>query len=225
MSQADRVDEEDKQWQLRRERDRLAAESEDDWVWLVLYPDWSHGYLQMLTLMPESKDVANDLADWMIEIFGAASCAREHKRPRCPPEARASPRRVTSPRRSPVQTGPTPDTSETSETDSEMPIAFISRRLSTPRSSFSGSRRPQVRQGSDETLTSRPSPPGSDGTLIDVDSALLADLAKAEAGRLAPPAPARGVSELKATTGNGTPTLTGAELLKRRRLLDAHIFE
>jgi hypothetical protein len=43
---------------LKRERDKLGKETEDDWVQLVLFSDWSHGYLQMPTLMAESKAVS-----------------------------------------------------------------------------------------------------------------------------------------------------------------------
>jgi hypothetical protein len=204
--------------QLRRERDRLAGESADDWVRLVLYEDWSHGYLQMCSLMTEATDVVNDLADWMAEAFVAAAA---RVRARSPPAAGLA-HRVASPRRAPVPT-PNASASETDETDGEAPIAFVSRRIGTPRSSFSSSntRRPNLRQGSDDALAGRSSPPGSDGTLVELDAA---DAAKA--GRLAPPLTPRGVSELKTgTPGSATPTLTETELMKRRRLLDAHIFE
>lgn len=60
---------------MKRERDKLSRESEDDWVQLVvrfiyfwcliqlddinsqLFAEWSHGYLQMATLMSEAKVV------------------------------------------------------------------------------------------------------------------------------------------------------------------------
>lgn len=44
--------------ELRKERDRLAVESEEDWVQMVLFSEWSHGYLQMPTLMPEAQTVS-----------------------------------------------------------------------------------------------------------------------------------------------------------------------
>ncbi len=43
--------------QMKRETDRLGRESENDWVELVLLADWSHGYLQMPTLVPSAKEV------------------------------------------------------------------------------------------------------------------------------------------------------------------------
>ncbi|KAF8894039.1 Alpha/Beta hydrolase protein [Infundibulicybe gibba] len=42
---------------LKQERDKLARESEEDWVQMVLFSDWSHGYLQMSTLMTEARAV------------------------------------------------------------------------------------------------------------------------------------------------------------------------
>ena len=54
---------------VRREHDRLAAETEEDWVRLVIFSEWSHGYLQMPTLMREARGVIDDLADWIDESF------------------------------------------------------------------------------------------------------------------------------------------------------------
>ena len=44
--------------ELRAERDKLAEEDESDWVQMVLFSDWSHGYLQMPTLMSEAQAVS-----------------------------------------------------------------------------------------------------------------------------------------------------------------------
>ena len=43
--------------EMKRERDKLAGEEESDWVQMVLFSDWSHGYLQMPTLMTEARAV------------------------------------------------------------------------------------------------------------------------------------------------------------------------
>lgn len=43
---------------MKEERGKLARETEDDWVQMVLFPDWSHGYLQMAALMKEAKVVS-----------------------------------------------------------------------------------------------------------------------------------------------------------------------
>jgi hypothetical protein len=223
MSQSDRNGTEEAR-KFRRERDRLASESEDDWVRLVLYEDWSHGYLQMPTIMPEAKDVINDIGDWINETFaGAHSSASEH-----------SPRRG-SPKKAPrALHAAGADASGTSgtETEGDSPISFVSRRMTTPRQSFSSIRRPPVpRSGSDETVAGRSTGTGtSDGTLVEVDAALSADVAKVkEDTRAASPRPLalpRNVAELKgAMPGSATPTITETELMKRRRLLDAHIFD
>ncbi|KAI8993039.1 Alpha/Beta hydrolase protein [Trametes punicea] len=60
---------------LRREYERLARESEDDWVQMNIFSEWSHGYLQMPSLMREARGVIDDLADWMEEVFELDSSA------------------------------------------------------------------------------------------------------------------------------------------------------
>jgi hypothetical protein len=42
----------------QRERDKLARETEEDWVQMVLFSDWSHAYLQMPGIMSEAKAVS-----------------------------------------------------------------------------------------------------------------------------------------------------------------------
>ncbi|KAI0706850.1 Alpha/Beta hydrolase protein [Cerioporus squamosus] len=54
---------------LQREYERLAAETEEDWVRMVIFSEWSHGYLQMPSLIREVRGVIDDLADWMGEVF------------------------------------------------------------------------------------------------------------------------------------------------------------
>lgn len=54
---------------LRKERDKLKRQTEEDWVRMVLFSDWSHGYLQMLSLMEEAMSVVEELADWLNEAF------------------------------------------------------------------------------------------------------------------------------------------------------------
>jgi hypothetical protein len=43
---------------LKRERDKLYKQTEEDWVQLVIWSEWSHGYLQMPSLMSEAKAVS-----------------------------------------------------------------------------------------------------------------------------------------------------------------------
>lgn len=44
---------------MKRERDRLAQETEDDWAQIVIFSEWSHGYLQMPLIMPEAYAVCD----------------------------------------------------------------------------------------------------------------------------------------------------------------------
>ncbi|KAG6831689.1 hypothetical protein H0H92_008332 [Tricholoma furcatifolium] len=54
---------------MKKELHKLAIETEDDWVQLVLFSEWSHGYLQMPTLMLEARAVIEELAEWINEAF------------------------------------------------------------------------------------------------------------------------------------------------------------
>src|ERR1700683_4122173 len=66
---------------MKKERDRLAKETEEDWVQMVLFSDWSHGYLQMPALMSEARGVIEDLGDWIDEAFWRLSERRSEERP------------------------------------------------------------------------------------------------------------------------------------------------
>jgi len=55
--------------ELKRERDKLAKENEEDWVQMTLFSEWSHGYLQMASLMKAAIPVINELGDWIHQAF------------------------------------------------------------------------------------------------------------------------------------------------------------
>src|SRR5262249_8755084 len=55
MSQINIDTESETMEEMKKERDKLAGETEEDWVEMVLFSDWSHGYLQMPAIMPEAK--------------------------------------------------------------------------------------------------------------------------------------------------------------------------
>ncbi|KAA1474229.1 alpha/beta-hydrolase [Dentipellis sp. KUC8613] len=57
---------------LEKELERLEGECEEDWVQMQIFTEWSHGYLQMPTLLPEAKAVIRDIADWMDDMFTMA---------------------------------------------------------------------------------------------------------------------------------------------------------
>lgn len=48
---------------------RLDTENEEDWVEMALFPEWSHGYLQMGRLMKEATAVILDIGTWIGEAF------------------------------------------------------------------------------------------------------------------------------------------------------------
>ncbi|KAI0328607.1 alpha/beta-hydrolase [Cubamyces sp. BRFM 1775] len=60
---------------LRREYERLRTEGDEDWVQMHIFSEWSHGYLQMPSLMREARGVIDDLADWMDDVFAGAVAA------------------------------------------------------------------------------------------------------------------------------------------------------
>ena len=65
---------------LKRERAKLAAETEDDWVQMVLFSDWSHGYLQMPALMTEAVAVSSatfsSLTKGLMSVFRSSRSSR-----------------------------------------------------------------------------------------------------------------------------------------------------
>ena len=56
---------------------RLDTESEEDWVEMALFPEWSHGYLQMGRLMKEATAVIVDIGMWIGEVFEGSKAAGE----------------------------------------------------------------------------------------------------------------------------------------------------
>jgi len=55
--------------EMKKEHAKLASESESDWVQMVLFSEWSHGYLQMPTLMSEAKAVSTYFFDAMTVLI------------------------------------------------------------------------------------------------------------------------------------------------------------
>ena len=59
----------------REEWAQLDTESEEDWVEMALFPEWSHGYLQMGRLMKEATTVIDDIGVWIGEVFEGSKLA------------------------------------------------------------------------------------------------------------------------------------------------------
>ncbi|KZT26689.1 alpha/beta-hydrolase [Neolentinus lepideus HHB14362 ss-1] len=223
---------------LRRELDRLAAESEDDWVQMVIYSEWSHGYLQMPMLMSEARAAINDVADWMDDVFSARGegvaadrLAGASNSLRVPSTAAPVSRDVGA---------------STSETETDDPITFVTKKRS-PRSSVTeGSDKSHVsRASSDDTLHEEPVEQLPKVVVADeVDQRPTASTEQPENAARARPTPrldilhgsilempeevperVRSPRRGSASKGTWTATITETELMRRRRMLDSHIFE
>ncbi|GAA6053206.1 hypothetical protein JCM3770_000031 [Rhodotorula araucariae] len=61
-------------------RDPLLDEDEDDWVRTSIIAGWSHGYLQMVSLLPAAEKVITMHADWVAEAFDRARAKDEQNK-------------------------------------------------------------------------------------------------------------------------------------------------
>jgi len=60
---------------LEDELSHLDVESDEDWLQMQIFSGWSHGYLQMPSLMPEAQVAIDDLATWIQDVFATVSPA------------------------------------------------------------------------------------------------------------------------------------------------------
>jgi len=58
---------------LEDELGYLGLESDEDWLQMQIFSGWSHGYLQMPSLMPEAQVAIDDLAAWIQGVFATVS--------------------------------------------------------------------------------------------------------------------------------------------------------
>ncbi|KAG8956174.1 hypothetical protein FRC04_004250 [Tulasnella sp. 424] len=124
---------------------RILAETDQDWVQLRIVEGWSHGYLQMHSLIPEVGLALQHLAEWMEDIFARQRLERdgvahasamkgnadeeiEGRRSMTTPKARKQSAEKAAQRRQ--DTG-------TSETETEGPLTFTPKKRRTPPTSFS----------------------------------------------------------------------------------------
>lgn len=217
------------------ERDQLARETEDDWVQMVLFSDWSHGYLQMMALMSEAKAAVEDLADWIEDAFVRHSGKEERTNKvfeamdvrgtkKKKETRRNSSQASRSPTKRPIFHAPSTGNSDadgngkvdespfasSTETD-DSGITFVARKRGG-----SGTPVQQPRRDSDERRDMTEMKQGYPSPTL---SSEHSDVAAAQRDR---------------ESGNGTPRagngktgqrITETELMRRRRLLDAHIFD
>ncbi|KAF5380497.1 hypothetical protein D9615_004574 [Tricholomella constricta] len=202
---------------MKKERDKLGKETEDDWVQMVLFSEWSHGYLQMPTLMGEAKAVIEELAEWIDVAFARNSekCGN----------------------RSPLKFSGALTSSET-ETD-DPGITFIPkkyqngsslaghdehlREITKPVKALAANHREDSSDESEAYISDRtasPIPKSRD----ERDHGMLNHLRETytpvpNSSPHPPDTPKSGQRQ-----SAGTP-ITETELMRRRRLLDSHIFE
>ena len=55
------------------------AKVEEEWVRLAIIEGWSHGYLQMSTLMPEAREAIYRIGEWICDAFVAHNVGRSHE--------------------------------------------------------------------------------------------------------------------------------------------------
>lgn len=179
---------------LRQERYQLSKETEDDWVSMVLFAEWSHGYMQMNMLMSEVQGVIDDIADWMDEAFVKAQHPASS-------DALDSNSNSTSMQTKKVRVV-SPGTSET-ETD-DPGLSFVPRKYRTPSTSLSEDTH-RIQSESSDTLRGSEAHTSKLSTDIDDHNALT-------------------TTKGKSTKQTGH-IITEEELMNRRRMLDAHIFD
>ncbi|KAG9038711.1 hypothetical protein FRB95_000301 [Tulasnella sp. JGI-2019a] len=209
---------------------RILDESDEDWVQMRIIEGWSHGYLQMLQLIPDVRVVLKHFAVWMQDIFD--SRAREFELEK---QDLRNARVAAVIRKGSPYARKRMESNGASEAETDDPITFVPKKKRSPPSSFaavpdedgsSGSRSsstltgpstpetnivdglpiPTVRiSGSNRRLETTPSRP----------ERYINGTGAARSGQASPP---------KTATKAGTPTVffqsnqVEAELIKRRKV-------
>ncbi|OCH95128.1 alpha/beta-hydrolase [Obba rivulosa] len=200
---------------LRRERDRLAAQCDEDWVQMQIFTDWSHGYLQMPALMPAVRTVINDLADWIDAVFLRKDDANGAGRRR--PSPGHLRRLVVPPDVGGIDDSSTPFTSET-ETESE--LTFVPKKRSPPPSFDDPALKEKALAAADAKVGGRRTSPNGHArpSLADRSGNGDANTNGHALGRQQ-----KSPSPVRVGNGRAGQTITESELMRRRRLLDSHL--
>ncbi|KAH0588932.1 Hormone-sensitive lipase [Termitomyces sp. J132] len=195
---------------MKKERDKLAKETEDDWVQLVLFSEWSHGYLQMPTLMSEAKAVIEELAEW---IDGAFVKNAEKFNNRDKDLALLDP-------------------PASSETETDETITFIPRKYQSESFPVNEPRDKSIAANGGQSTAGHQEESSDESDMHQGDCA--ASLTRDErdhsivnethtpGSRSTPHPPDTPRSRQRALAGT---QISETELMRRRRLLDSHIFE
>lgn len=161
--------------QLRMSGSATVEEDEDvdDWVQMRIIEGWSHGYLQMSSLLPEAKRVISYLSSWMTDAFDdynervlLPEQQRSGQHP-SPPIAVTSPKgngNVNAPpAQSPVAKRPQlgvlqPRLSSSDEDEDDEPLSFTPKSRRSPSLQSQESNRPGSQSGSPRSPAPRMPP-------------------------------------------------------------------
>ncbi|KAL0068819.1 hypothetical protein AAF712_004149 [Marasmius tenuissimus] len=161
---------------MREERERLM--NEEDWVQLTLFAGWSHGYLQMSTLMWEAKAVVEDQADCIDDAFSRYRSTR------------------TSDAESSISVNGRVSYNVGADSVEDFGITFTTKKYQGQNGRTSYDKEPEAPTLEDPAETT-----GTESLNVDEENG--AKPARPQAGH----------------------KISETELMRRRRLLDAHIFE
>ncbi|EJD35293.1 alpha/beta-hydrolase [Auricularia subglabra TFB-10046 SS5] len=148
--------------------ERLMHESEEDWVQMEIMEGWSHGYLQMTSLLPEARTTIEHIANWIDGTFAAANAAPPVQSPH---QQRRRPSHTLHHRATPdlgASGGGLGVTSSETETERDEVLTFVPKKRRSPPPSFNSNARRASSSGvSPPTLsvTKSSASPSSDETL------------------------------------------------------------
>ncbi|TFY64095.1 hypothetical protein EVJ58_g2841 [Rhodofomes roseus] len=238
---------------LRRERDLLAAQGDEDWVTMQIYSEWSHGFLQMPMLLQEARTVIDSMADWMDEAFASAGTRSgvTAKRNNVATAARPGGKRASPARRPlpPPGDGSASITSETeadtTETETDDALTIVPKKRTSPPASFletdAGKNKTSTQRNVEQIVSERNR--HNRGQSWSSSRADSADTVSAEGGLPATPrfdllhdllGQTTPVGQTKTrrdsspsskapTPGKAGQIISESELMRRRRLLDSHL--
>lgn len=217
---------------LRRERDLLVVQGDEDWVTMQIYSEWSHGFLQMPMLLQEARAVIDSMADWMDEAFAAAGTKAGPAARRGSVSTRLGSKRGSPPRRSVPALGDR-SASMTSETETETDdaLTIVSKKRSPPPATVFG-----TESGATDLATERHvrGQSGSHDRVNGVEAVptggSIAGIPRFDLLHDLPTAPVSQSGSRRGSSPSKPPTPTKAgqiisetELMRRRRLLDSHL--
>lgn len=143
-------------------RESILDEDENDWVVMDIIEGWSHGYLQMTSLLPESTKAIDQLAGWIMKAFEKNSGTTSTTKATRPAAVATPPRASTShshhslpARRSPapslpaaISTAAPIDASDKEDEDETDVLSFTPRKRIASDFSRSASPAPSISSGS-----------------------------------------------------------------------------